>query len=99
MSAFAPAAGGVHIAIHVVPRARRDAVDGLHGEALKVRLNAPPVDGKANAALVRFLAAALEVPRAAVALEAGLTGREKRVYVAGLTAEAARARLLVAPPG
>ncbi len=73
------------LALHVQPGARRTAVDGTHGEGaqqrLKVRLAAPPVDGKANAELLRFLADAFGVPLRSVALVRGETSRQKVVRV------------------
>lgn len=71
------------LTLHVQPGARRTEVAGVHGDALKLRLAAPPVEGKANAELVRFLAAALGVSPRAVTLVAGATSRRKRVAVAG----------------
>jgi uncharacterized protein (TIGR00251 family) len=68
-------------------------VAGRHGDAIRIRVAAPPVDGAANEAIVRFLAQRLGVPRAAVQLERGGAGRSKVVSVAGLDAETA-ARLL-----
>jgi uncharacterized protein (TIGR00251 family) len=65
--------------VRVQPRAAQDAIGGLHGERLRIRLRAPPVDGKANAALVEFLARTFRVPRSRVSIEQGLTGRDKRV--------------------
>ena len=88
---------GCVLALHVVPNARRDGPDGLHGDALKLRLRAPPVDGKANEALVRLLARLCALPRSRVILIAGETAREKRVLLAGLAAADA-ARLLELPP-
>lgn len=79
--------------MRVQPRASRTELAGLHGDALKIRIAAPPVDGAANEALVRFLAERLEVPRSAVSLEAGAAGRSKVVAVAGLAIEAAARRL------
>jgi hypothetical protein len=67
--------------LRVQPRASRSEIAGCHGERLRVRLQAPPVDGKANAALVEFIAAAFGVPRARVTIEHGLAGRDKRVRV------------------
>lgn len=75
------------------PRASRTELAGRHGDALKLRVAAPPVEGAANEAVIRFLAERLEVPRAAVRLEAGAAGRSKVVAVAGITVEAARPRL------
>jgi uncharacterized protein (TIGR00251 family) len=68
-------------------------VAGLHGEALKIRLAAPPVDGKANACLIAFLANQLGVARSAVSLISGESSRAKRVYVSGLSAAEAQVRL------
>jgi uncharacterized protein (TIGR00251 family) len=89
---WATAAGdGTRLALRVQPRASRNEVAGPHGDALKVRLAAPPVDGAANEALVRFLADALQLPRASVTLVGGLSSRSKAVQVAGLApAEVAR---------
>jgi uncharacterized protein len=70
--------------VHVVPRARTTDVAGRHGDALKIRLAAPPVDGAANEELVRFLAERLAVPRSAVTIAAGHTGRRKTVKIAGV---------------
>lgn len=72
------------LVVHVVPRARTTAVAGRHGEALKIRLAAPPVDGAANDELVRFLADRLNVPRSAVTIAAGRAGRRKTVKIAGV---------------
>lgn len=77
--------------MHVVPRAAASAVAGRHGDALKIRLAAPPVDGAANDELVRFLAERLAVPRRAIAIAAGRSGRRKHVTITGMkTAEALR---------
>jgi uncharacterized protein (TIGR00251 family) len=77
----------------VQPRASRTELAGPHGGALRVRLTAPPVDGAANEALVRFLAEQLDVPRSAVRLDAGATGRSKLVTVEGIDVETAARRL------
>ena len=70
--------------VHVVPRARTTGVAGRHGDALKIRLAAPPVDGAANDELVRYLAERLAVPRSAVTIAAGHTGRRKTVKITGV---------------
>ena len=75
---------GVHLTIRVVPRAARDAIQGVHDDMLKIRLRAPPVDNKANEALVCFLAEKLDLPRGRVRLVAGAAGRTKQVVVSGL---------------
>ena len=77
-----------------MPRSRRSRVDGTRGDAILIRLAAPPVDGAANAALIAFLAESLEVPRRAVSIVAGGTSRNKRVQIEGLDATTARVRLL-----
>jgi uncharacterized protein len=84
---ISPTATGVHLRLRIQPRASREEVVGVSGDAIRIRLTAPPVDGAANEALVRFLAERLEVPRSAVELVSGLTGRTKLVAVAGLSAE------------
>ena len=69
--------GGFLVTIHAQPGAKRTEVAGLHGDALKIRIASPPVDGRANEALIAFLAKACAVPRAAVTLEQGATSRQK----------------------
>lgn len=73
------------LSIRVVPRSSREGVAGCEGGVIRIRLNAPPVEGRANEALVRFLARALGVPRARVSLVSGETGRNKIVRIAGIT--------------
>lgn len=75
--------------VHVQPRAKRTEIVGRHGDALKIRVAAPPVDGAANDELVRFLASRLGLRRAAVRVVAGASGRDKRIAIDGL--DAARA--------
>jgi uncharacterized protein (TIGR00251 family) len=79
--------------VRVQPRASRTELAGRHGDALKVRLAAPPVDGAANEALVRFLAERLDVSRSAVRLETGTTARTKVLAVTGIGVAAAMRRL------
>jgi len=81
------------LVVHVQPRARRSEAAGRHGDAWKVRLAAPPVDGAANEELVRFLAEQLGVPRRAVRITAGLTARRKTVEIDGLADELVAAKL------
>jgi uncharacterized protein (TIGR00251 family) len=75
--------------VHVVPRAKRTEVVGRHGDAIKIKLKAPPVDGAANAELVRFVAERLDIPRSAVTITAGHTGRRKTLQIEGIDATAA----------
>lgn len=70
--------------VRVQPRASCSEFAGLHGERLRIRLQAPPVDGKANAALVEFVAEAFGIPRARVTIEHGLAGRDKRLRLRGV---------------
>ena len=93
MISLSPRADGVTFCVRVVPRAGRTGIAGVRGDALLVRLAAAPVEGAANAALTDYLADVLGVPRRQVVLDAGLKSRDKRVRVAGLTADAVRAKL------
>ncbi len=86
-------ASGVRLTIHAQPRAAVTQVVGLHGDAIKIRLTAPPVDGAANEALIHLLSDLLGVPPARVRLTSGGTGRRKIVEVDGLTTVEARHRL------
>lgn len=79
--------------IKAVPNAPRNEVGGWVGDALKVKLRAPPVDGKANAELCRFLAETLGLPRGAVTVAIGDTSRHKRIAIRGLELDEVRARL------
>jgi uncharacterized protein len=81
------------ITLHVQPRARRTELAGRHGDAIKVRLAAPPVDGAANEELVRFLAERLGVTRGAVRIAAGAGSRRKTVEIDGLAEADILARL------
>jgi len=84
---------GVMLSVHVCPRAARDQVQGLHGDAVKIRLRAPPADGKANDALVAFLGKILDMPARHLIIVVGHSSRRKRVAIAGVTAAAVRAKL------
>jgi uncharacterized protein (TIGR00251 family) len=93
---IATSPGGVTFYVQVQPRARRDAIEGEHADALKIRLTAPPMDDRANKALVQLLAERLNVPRAAVRIVAGEKSRRKRVVVAGVRREQVLELLAVA---
>jgi len=73
------------LAIKAVPHARQSEVVGWLGDALKIRLKAPPVDGKPNDELCRFLSDILGIPRTAVSLASGCSARQKRVRLTGVT--------------
>ena len=91
----------VVLRLHVQPGAGRTSVLGIHGDALKVRVAAPPVDGRANSALVEFLATEFGLKPADVTLVSGASSRSKRFKLAGLEPEAADAAVerLLAGPG
>ena len=91
--AIRPIAGGVIIDVHVIPRASKSEVGGTRGDAMLVRLKAPPVEGAANAELIEILASRLRVSRRAVTIVTGDTSRRKRVKVMGLDVATAEARL------
>lgn len=85
------------LTLKITPGAPRDEVVGELGDAVRIKLRAPPVDGKANDALVRFLAERLGLHASCIRLVAGATGRRKVIEVLGLDADHAR-RLLLSPP-
>ena len=84
---------GTVLTLRLIPRAAKNAIQGEHGDALKIRLCAPPVDGAANAALIEFLSDTLSLPRARIRLLSGHTSRTKRVLLAGLSASAIRTKI------
>lgn len=71
----------LELSLHIQPRASRDAIVGPHGDSLKVCITAPPVDGKANAHLLKFIAKQFGVPRGRVSLVSGESGRQKRLRI------------------
>lgn len=91
---FSEGEKGVTFAVRVVPRARRNQISGRHGDAIKIRLTAPPVEGAANAALCAFLAECLGVRQQAVEILSGHNSRAKIVRVVGLGAQQIQERLL-----
>ncbi len=79
-------ADGVVLSVHVVPGAKRQQLVGFWGEnALKIAISAPPVDDKANRALIEFLSFCLKIPKRQVVLLSGQTGRDKRIKVMGIS--------------
>jgi hypothetical protein len=86
---------GATFAVKVHPRAKKNAITGEVGDALKLALTAPPVDNKANDACIEFFAKLLKVPRSSVTIAAGRTSRNKLIRVAGLSAEEVRACLRI----
>ncbi len=86
---------GVTFAVKVHPRAKKNAITGEMGDALKIALTAPPVEGRANAAVVEFLAEVLRVPRASVTIAAGQSSRNKVIRVKGLSVAEVQERLRI----
>ncbi|MGA3350031.1 MAG: DUF167 domain-containing protein [Candidatus Sulfotelmatobacter sp.] len=97
MIPFREATDGVTFAVKVHPRAKKNAITGALGDALKVSLTAPPIDSKANDACVEFFAKILKVPRSSISIAAGHSSRNKVIRVIGLSADEIeqRIRLLV----
>lgn len=93
-----PYDGGVVLTVHVIPRASKSALAGTRDGALLVRLQAPPVEGAANEALIALLADVLHLPRRRITLASGSHSRRKRVRVQGLDATAASILLVSACP-
>ena len=91
---FRPTGTGVRFAITVQPRASRTEIVGEHGETVKIRIAAPPVEGAANEELIRFLAKQLHVPASAVRVVSGQSGRRKLVEIEGVGADQVRRALL-----
>ena len=85
--------GAVVLMLHIQPGAKKTEIVGMYGAALKIRLAAPPVDGKANQALINFLANHLGVSKRSVTLIGGETSRAKRLRIAGIDAETVRSQL------
>jgi uncharacterized protein (TIGR00251 family) len=75
----------ITLTVHLQPRASRNGIDGLHGDALKLRVTAPPVEGRANKALKKLLAEHLGIPPSRIAIIAGQRSREKRLRISGIS--------------
>jgi uncharacterized protein len=87
--------GEVTFAVNVHPRAKKNDITGEVGDALKVSLTTPPIDGRANEACIEFFAKLLKVPRSSITIASGLTSRNKVIRVAGVTGEYVRDRLKI----
>ena len=87
MACFEEKNGCIILNVRVVPRATKDAIQGVLGDALKVRIQAPPVEGKANAYLVKFLSKQWNIPRSNIEILSGETGRNKRLRISNPTDE------------
>jgi len=84
---------GAAFVVKIHPRARENALTGQLGHVLKLSLTAPPVEGRANEACIKFFANLLKVPRSSITIASGQTSRRKVVRVAGLSAEEVQRRL------
>ena len=84
---------GVSFGVRVHPRAKKNAITGELGDALKVSLTTPPIDGRANEACIEFFAKLLKVPRSSVTIASGQNSRNKVIRVAGLSADELRKRI------
>jgi uncharacterized protein (TIGR00251 family) len=93
MSAIRADASGTSIQVRVHPRAKKNAITGELGDALKVSLTTPPVEGRANEACIEFFAKLLKVPRSSVTIASGQASRNKVIRVAGVTGQYVRDRL------
>jgi uncharacterized protein (TIGR00251 family) len=82
--------GTLLLSLYVQPRSGKNELVGLHDGALKLRLTTPPVDGKANKAVIAFLAKTLKIPKSSVTLQSGLKNRRKQVRIRGLAEETVR---------
>jgi uncharacterized protein len=89
-------AKGVTFAVKVHPRARKNAITGTVGDALKLALTAPPLEGRANQAVIEFFAELFQIPRSSVTIASGETSRNKVVRIAGLSRAAVKQRLTAA---
>jgi uncharacterized protein (TIGR00251 family) len=87
--------GGAILTVYIQPKASGTECVGIHGDALKIRIAAPPVDGAANDELIRFLAHRLSIPCASLRILSGARGRHKRVLAKGATAQLVLARLKI----
>jgi uncharacterized protein len=87
------AGGAVSFTVKIHPRAKQNAITGELGDALKLSLTAPPIDGRANDACIDFFAKLLKLPRSSVTIASGQTSRTKTIRITGLSAEEIKARL------
>lgn len=86
--------GDLLLRLHVQPKASKGEITGVHGNALKLRLTAPPVEGKANKAVIDFLAKKLHLPKSALTIKTGLQNRHKEILITGCDEQALRQTLV-----
>ncbi|MEE9369313.1 MAG: DUF167 family protein [Pontiella sp.] len=97
MAWFEDKGNSIILNIRAVPRSSQDSIQGIYGDALKIRIQAPPVEGKANTYLIKYLSKEWKIPRAGIEILSGETGRNKRVRISNPSAEL-RAVLLTIKP-
>lgn len=85
--------GSLSLALHIQPKASKNRIVGLHGGNLKLAVTAPPADGKANKAVIRFLAGFFEISKARITIKSGLQSRKKRVLLSGISLAEAREKI------
>ena len=95
MIAIRESDNGVTFAVRIHPRAKKNAITGEFGDALKISLIAPPIEGRANDACIAFLAELLNLPRSSITITSGQSSRNKVIHVAGISADELRKRLSV----
>jgi uncharacterized protein (TIGR00251 family) len=96
MIAMKESGGSVSFAVKVQPRAKRNAITGALGDALKLSLTAPPLEGRANHAVIEFFADLFEIPRSQVTITSGETSRNKLIRLTGVSAQQVREKLAAA---
>ncbi|MEA2084598.1 MAG: DUF167 family protein [Thermodesulfobacteriota bacterium] len=82
--------GKISLSVHVQPKAAHNRIDGLHGDRIKLRITAPPVDGKANTAVIGFVAKLFNIPKSAVFIKSGKQSRDKKLSLSGISMDKAR---------
>ena len=87
--------GNLLLSLYVQPRASRNELAGLHGDSQKLRLTTPPVDGKANKAVISFLAKLLKIPKSAILIRSGFQSRSKKILLSGLDEHDVRRMLAI----
>src|SRR5438477_4773347 len=93
MTTIHETSGGTTLAVKIHPRAKRNAITGWLGDALKISLTAPPIENRANRACIEFLADLLKLPRSSITIAAGQNSRNKLIRIYGLSAAEVEARL------
>jgi uncharacterized protein (TIGR00251 family) len=91
---FQKTENGIRLKIRLSPRSSVDQIEGVHGDMVKIKIKAPPVDGKANAALIKFLAKILNVRQRDIRITSGESSRNKTIEIVGLDSRQAASRMM-----